>query len=366
MKKVRYAVVGLGHIAQQAVLPAFRHARANSELAALVSGDPAKLKKLGERYGVGIRTDYEGYDRLLRDGTVDAVFVALPNDMHASFAIRAAKAGVHVLCEKPMAVTEKECRAMIAATRAASVRLMVAYRLHFDPANLEAIRDIRSGKLGDPRVFTSTFTMQVRDGNIRAKARRGGGPLLDIGIYCLNAARYLFGDEPIEVAALAENNGEKRFREIDEAVSVTLRFPRARLASFVVSFGASDVGHYRLVGTHGSIELDPAFEYAGGLTRYSSFGERTETRRYAKHDQFAAQLTYFSQCVLKGRDPEPSGAEGLADVRVIQAIERSIVTGKAVQLERVEPSGRPRPSQKIVRPPVRKRQSYHAPSPHPD
>lgn len=366
MKKVRYAVVGLGHIAQQAVLPAFRHARADSELAALVSGDPAKLKTLGERYGVGIRADYDGYDRLLRGGAVDAVFIALPNDLHASFAIRAAKAGVHVLCEKPMAPTEKECRAMIAAARAASVRLMVAYRLHFDPANLEAIRDIRSGKLGEPRVFSSTFTMQVRDGNIRAQARRGGGPLLDIGVYCLNAARYLFGDEPLEVAALAENNGEKRFREIDEAVGVTLRFPRARLASFVVSFGASDVGHYRVVGTKGSLELDPAFEYAGGLTRYSAFGERAETRRYAKHDQFAAQLTYFSQCVLKGRDPEPSGEEGLADVRIVQAIERSLRSGKAVRLERAKAGRRPTPAQKIVRPPVRKRDSYRAPSPHPD
>lgn len=366
MKKVRYAVVGLGHISQQAVLPAFRQARGDSELAALVSGDPAKLKKLGEQYDVALRSDYEGYDRLLRSGAVDAVFIALPNDLHAPFAIRAAKAGVHVLCEKPMAATEKDCRAMIAAARAASVRLMIAYRLHFEAANLEIIRDLRSGALGDLRVFSSTFTMQVRQGNIRAQARRGGGPLLDIGIYCINAARYLFGEEPIEVSALAENNGEKRFREIDEAVSVSLRFPGARLASFVCSFGAADVGQYRVVGTKGSLELNPAYEYAGALTRYSQFGERGETRRYAKHDQFAAELTYFSQCVLRGRNPEPSGEEGLADVRIIEAIERSLASGRSVALPRMKPRRRPTPAQKIVRPGIRKRRSYRAPSPHPD
>src|SRR5919112_377045 len=181
-KTVRYAVIGLGHIAQGAVLPAFKHARRNSVLTALVSDEPKKLEKLGRRYGVKHLCQYEALDELFASGAIDAVYIALPNSMHKDFTIRAARAGLHVLCEKPMSVTARECEQMMRATREAKVKLMVAYRLHFERANLEAAELARGGKLGELRFFSSDFSMQVSEDNIRLERERGGGPLYDIGI----------------------------------------------------------------------------------------------------------------------------------------------------------------------------------------
>ena len=196
-RKIRYAVVGLGHIAQAAVLPAFAHAKRNSELHALVSGDGEKLAELGDRYEVEFRGGYEDFEECLKD--VDAVYIATPNTEHAEFAVRAAHAGVHVLCEKPLAVTEEECDRILRACREAGVRLMTAYRLHFEPLTLEVIDLVRKGRIGEPRYFSSDFSMVAKPGNIRTRPETGGGTLYDLGVYCINAARMLFGAEPREV-----------------------------------------------------------------------------------------------------------------------------------------------------------------------
>ncbi|HEX6436522.1 MAG TPA: Gfo/Idh/MocA family oxidoreductase, partial [Candidatus Binatia bacterium] len=262
---MRYAVVGLGHIAQVAVLPAFSHARQNSELVALVSDDPAKHEKLRSKYKVQRTYSYDEYDQCLRSGAIDAVYIALPNNLHCDFAVRAAQAGIHVLCEKPMAVTEEECENMISAAKQARVKLMVAYRLHFEKANLEAVEIAHSGKLGEPRFFSSVFAMQVKEDNIRLKRELGGGTLYDIGVYCINAARSLFRAEPSEVHAFSVSGNDPRFREVDEMTGAVLRFPDERLASFTCSFGAADVSAYELVGTEGNLRVEPAYEYIGEL-----------------------------------------------------------------------------------------------------
>ena len=238
-RAVRYAVIGLGHIAQAAVLPAFRHAGRNSVLAALVSGEEKKLRQLGRRYGVQRLCDYGDVDELFASGGIDAVYIALPNDMHKEYTVRAARAGLHVLCEKPMAVTARECEAMIRATRDANVKLMIAYRLHFERANLEAAKHARAGKLGELRFFSSDFSMQVSEDNIRLRpTSEGGGPLYDIGIYCINAARYCFAEDPIKVWATAARSADRRFRKINETVVGAMRFRNDRLATFTCSFGA--------------------------------------------------------------------------------------------------------------------------------
>ena len=238
--KIRYAVVGLGHIAQNAILPAFVHAQKNSELTALVSDDPAKLRTLSREYGVKNTFTYEDYDICLRSGEIDAVYIALPNNLHLDYCVRAARAGIHVLCEKPLAVTEDECQQIIQACAENDVKLMTAYRLHFQRGNLEAIKIVRSGKIGEPRIFNSVFTMQVSAGNIRTKDKYAGGTLYDIGVYCINAARYIFGDEPTEGFCYSASNHDPRFRRIEEMTSAILRFPKQRLANFTTSFGASD------------------------------------------------------------------------------------------------------------------------------
>ena len=218
---VRYAVVGMGHIAQVAVLPAFAHARRNSALVAIVSGDRTKRREIATRYRVAHAFSYDEYDKCLR--LVDAVYIALPNAMHAEYAIRAARAGVHVLCEKPMAVTVEECRRMIAAARRARVKLMVAYRLHFEGISLAAIDLARRGELGTLKFFNSSFSMRVRRGDIRTKRALGGGTLYDIGVYCINAARNLFRGEPTQVSAMSINSGVGALAEIDETTAATLR-----------------------------------------------------------------------------------------------------------------------------------------------
>jgi glucose-fructose oxidoreductase len=350
--QVRYAVIGLGHIAQAAVLPAFGHASRNSMLAALVSGEPKKLKVLGKRYRVPRLCAYEELDELFASGEIDAVYIALPNHMHKEFTVRAARAGLHVLCEKPMAVSPRECEQMIRATSEANVKLMIAYRLHFERANLEAVQAAKSGQLGELRFFSSDFSMQVSEDNIRIDGEKGGGPLYDIGIYCINAARYALSEEPVEVLATATRSRDPRFREVDETVVGVMRFKDERLASFTCSFGATDRSTYTITGTRGSITLDPAYEYAQGLAYEMRIGERKRKKSFGKSDQFAAELLYFSDCIRKDRDPEPSGEEGLADLRIIEAMQRSIQTGRWVPVELPQRRQRPTMRQEIRRPAV--------------
>jgi predicted dehydrogenase len=360
-QEIRYAVVGLGHIAQVAVIPAFKTTR-NSQLAALVSRDPEKLKKLGRKYKVEHMYSYDQYDEAL--SLVDAVYIAVPNHLHREYAIRAAKARVHVLCEKPMAVTEEECQEMINAAAENKVKLMIAYRLHFEQANLEAIKLARSGKLGNPRMFSSEFAQQVAEGNVRLEpVAKGGGPVYDMGVYCINAARYLFGAEPTEIFATSANNRETRFKNCEEMTSVVMRFPDERLASFTCSFGAADISRYTLVGTKGALTADPAYEYASGLKHQVTIGEKTITRRFPKRDQFAAEITYFSDCILRNREPEPSGLEGLADVRVVRAIYESTNQGRAVKLPPFSVSKRPDAQQEIGKPAHGKPETVNTRSP---
>lgn len=362
--KIRYAVVGLGYIAQSAVLPAFAHARRNCELTALVSDSRTKLRKLGDKYDVDLLFNYSEFDDLMASGAVDAVYIALPNSMHREYTERAARHGVHVLCEKPMAVTAEDCNAMIAAARASKIKLMVAYRLHFEPANLEAAAMTKGRELGDIRIFNSLFTMQVKPNDIRLKAALGGGALYDIGIYCINAARMVFGSEPVEVFAAAANSGDSRFNEVDEMIAATLRYPDDRLATFTTSFGAADVSRYEFVGTRGSMALDPAYEIGETLVQHRTIDERTRKMRYRARDQFAPELEYFADCILKNKEPEPSGAEGLADVQIIEALLQSIKTRRPVRL-RVKSDAPPKRSQAASKRPVRRPKLVEAAAPHP-
>jgi glucose-fructose oxidoreductase len=333
-KRIRYAVVGLGWFAQRAILPAFFHAARNSELVALVGADEEKRATLGARWNVAHVVGYERLDELLASGEVDAVWLAVPNTLHADLCVRAARARVHVLCERPLCVTEEEGARMIAACHAAHVKLMTAYRLHFDPAHADAMEAIASGKLGEVRLFSSLFTMQVLEGNIRTRSSLGGGPLYDLGVECINAARHVMRDEPTEVVAFTGGRGrEARFSEVEEQVAATMRFSRDRLATITLGFGAASVSTYDVVGTDGSLRLDAAWELDAEIERTLVVGERVRRHRYAAHDQVAPELVHFSDCILRDEVPEPSGEEGLVDVRIVRALYRSAHEGRAIALE---------------------------------
>lgn len=340
-KKIRFAVVGLGHIAQVAVLPAFQNARDKCELTALISGDKDKLDELSSRYGVKHVWHYSDYETALKSKSFDAVYIALPNDLHGKYAIKAAEAGIHVLCEKPMAITVSECQSMIAAAESNSVKLMIAYRLHFEKINMEIVDRIKSGEIGEPKFFNSSFALQLTEGNIRTFKKHGGGPLFDIGIYCINAARYIFQDDPISVMACAVKNDDARFAEIEETSSIIMQFTDARLASFVCSFGSHAISRFEVVGTKGSILVDPAYEYVDNLAYDLIKGEETTSYKTAKHDQFAPELIHFADSILENREPEPSGYEGLQDIKIINAIKESIETGRSIPIEKNSKLRRP-------------------------
>ncbi|MDZ8185955.1 MAG: Gfo/Idh/MocA family oxidoreductase [Nostoc sp. ChiSLP02] len=350
-QKIRYAVVGLGWFAQDAALPSFAHTE-NSELVALVSDDPTKREELGKKYGINRTYSCDEYEECLTSGEVDAVYIALPNHLHREYTVRAANQGIHVLCEKPMAVTEQECEEMIKAANDNGVKLMIAYRLHLEEANLQAVEIVRSQQIGEPRIFNSVFTQQVEEGNIRVRNITGGGTLYDIGIYCINAARYLFQDEPIEVFAVAANKGEQRFSEVEEMTSVILRFPNERLATFTCSFGAASVSTYQIVGTKGDLRVQPAYPWQGEIKHYLTINGETQERTFEDRDQLAAEFTYFSDCILENKDPEPSGIEGLIDVSIIQAFYESIKVGKPVQIQTPDRHRRPTLAQSIEHPPA--------------
>jgi predicted dehydrogenase len=248
--------------------------------------------------------------------------------MHADYTIRAARAGKHVMVEKPLATSVAEGEAMIAAARTAGVYLMTAYRLHNEPGTLAVLDHIAKGDIGTPLLFQSLFSFQSALGNHRLLASHWGGPLQDIGVYSVNAARHIFGEEPIEATATTHHpSGDPRFAEIEATIAATLRFPSGGIAQFIASFGAGEVDNYRVVGSKGDIELDPAFKFDFAMKmRLRKGGVTTETT-FPQIDHFGAQVAYFSDCITSGTPPEADGEEGLADMRVLLAIEAAARTG---------------------------------------
>lgn len=348
---VRFAVVGLGHFAQSAILPAFREATERACLAALVTGDAAKAKELGEKYQVPVY-GYDEYDDLLGSGAIDAVYIAVPNSEHSKYATKAARLGVHVLCEKPLAYTVAHAREIVEACEKSGVKLMTAYRLHFEEGNLHAIENVHDGTIGEARLFRSIHTTQIDPDNIRVDQSLGGGPLEDIGIYCLNAARYIFRAEPEEVSAFSVKNNDPRFAEVPEAVSVMMRFPGERLGTFVCGFGEAHASEYSVIGTKGTLILNPAFTWQGDIVQKTIIKGKEESKTFKHRDQIAAEILYFAECVQTDKEPEPSGWEGLIDVEIISSIRESYRERKNVQLDlSAERNRRPDQSQSIHRRP---------------
>jgi len=361
-RPIGFAVVGLGQLAQAAVLPAFARAKRHARLVALVSQTEEKRSRLAAAYRVPHAFSFEQLDACLAHPDVEALYVALPNALHAQVTERAARAGVHVLCERPMATSEEECRAMISACREAEVRLMIAYRSHFDRATLAMLEAAQSGGLGEPRLYSAEFGYPLGVGAARAQRGVGSGVAWDAGISCINSARLLFGDEPVEVTAFSGAGSDRRSKETSEAIAVILRFPDDRLATFVCSHRVSPVSALRLVGEHGELRMENPFQYAPDrvLRLRTEAGQRV--RRFAAHDQFAAELVAFARAVRKGVEPEPSGEEGLADVRVVRAVLESAQSGRAVQLEPFARSHRPHPEQAISTPRLKAPRAEPAPA----
>lgn len=334
-KKLGWAIVGLGSLAINEILPAFAKCE-KSKVIAFVSGHADKANKLAQRYGVSSENiyNYENYDSLKDNPEIDIVYVVLPNGMHAEYTVRALQAGKHVLTEKPMANTPDECRHMVDAARKADRKLMVAYRCRYEPHNQEAIRIAHSKELGPTQMILADAGFPIGDpGQWRLKKKMaGGGSLMDIGIYALNACRYLTGEEPTQVNAMIYSTpGDARFKEVEEHVSFQLRFPSGVLANCTSSYGYFHQSHYRVLGTEARLCLDPATWYSG-LRLWIERGNVIEQRDLPEIDQFAAEMDHMSDCVQANRQPLTPGEEGLRDLTIIQAIYEAARSQKTVML----------------------------------
>jgi len=342
-ERVGFAIMGLGRLSLEEILPAFAECK-RSRAVALVSGSPDKARTVAAQYGIPPGSVY-GYDevaRLADNPDVRAVYVVTPNGRHRDDVLAVAAAGKHVLLEKPMANTPDEAREMVAACAKAEVKLMIAYRCQYEPFNREAIRLIRSGELGRPRVLEAVNTqVQGPAGQWRLRAPlAGGGALPDIGLYCLNGVRAMLGEEPVEVFARIVNpEGDARYADIEETAVFMLRFPSGAIANCATSYGAHESKDLRIRLERGWIDLENAFAYRGQrmrVARRKGENEAVEELRIGAKNQFALEIDHFAGCVLTGATPRTPGEEGLQDQVLMEALYRSAREGGPVAIPPVE------------------------------
>jgi predicted dehydrogenase len=344
-QKLGWAVVGLGKFATEQIIPSFGECK-RSRLVAFVSGDRTKAERYAQQYGINPKNiyNYQNYDTIRDNPEVDVIYIILPNGLHAEYTIRGVQAGKHVMCEKPMANSVAECQAMINAARQANRKLMIAYRAQYEPYNLAAIELARGQRkeLGKLKAFVSDHGRILDPADPADRWRMdkelaGGGSLPDIGIYSLNAARYITGEEPIEISAMMYSTpNDPRFREVEENVNFTLRFPSGVLANCTSSYGYADTKRIQVFGSEGTLELSPATDYY----QHRLFVEKEkvrEERNIDEKNQFALEMDHLSECIMQNREPKTPGEEGLQDVRLIQTIYEAARTGRRIQLESMRP-----------------------------
>ncbi len=330
-RKLGFAICGLGNLSEQQIAPALLQTE-RCRLSGLITDSPEKARQWQARYGIppGNVYSYDTMDRLAHNRDIDVVYIVTPNAQHADQTLKAAAAGKHVICEKPMEVSVAKCQQMIDACKAAKVKLAVAYRCQFEPNNLECVRMARERDFGQLRLIEAAFCISVgAPGQWRLEhALSGGGALVDVGIYALQATRYLTGEEPILVAAIETKTDPVKFAEVDETMTWQAKFPSGTLAACVASYNLPTTGRFRATAERGGFELDPAFFYDG------NHGRRSDGKEIALPGghQFAAEMDDFARCILEDRPSKVSGEEGLRDVRIMTAIYESARTGRAVAL----------------------------------
>jgi predicted dehydrogenase len=326
-KLVGYAAVGLGTISD--IFMRACQSSTSAKITALVTGHPEdKGARYAELYGIprsSIYT-YETFDRIRDNPAVDAVYLGLPNAMHCEYALRAAASGKHILCEKPMAISSAECRQMIDACRKATVKLMIGYRIQYEPTWAQAIQIIRSGGIGPIESFQGAFFNQQKAGTWRLTRKLGGGgPILDLGIYPLNAIRFITGEEPSACTAqVATREPGPRFAEVEQSMEWTMQFPSGILASCSCSYGTSAPGYLRVNGFSGHIVFEPAFSYDGVRVHGQANGQLIDLVSPGKAPyQFTIEADHFAACIRNDKQPRSPGEEGLKDMLAIEAIYRA-------------------------------------------
>lgn len=342
-RRLGFAIVGLGRLSLEEILPAFSECKL-AKPTALVSGDRAKADRVAQQYGIKPQNiyDYKNYDSLRNNPDVDIIYIVLPNSMHLEYTVRGAQAGKHILCEKPMATSVEDCQKMIDACKQANRKLMIAYRCQYDPYHRMMIGMVRNKELGTVKLIQADNGQNQSNDLNQWRLKRslaGGGALPDVGIYCLNATRYLTGEEPILISAQQYSTpGDPRFKEVEESMTFQMRFPSGILALCSTSYGYHDARRCRVFGSDAWAQLDPAFAYNGlrlMMSRKSptnSMAENTTEMRLGPKNQFALEIDHMADCAIHNKQPHTPGEEGLQDQKLMALIYQSAQTGKAIAL----------------------------------
>jgi predicted dehydrogenase len=336
-KKLGFCVVGIGSLAKNQIIPALANTQ-HAKLVALVSGHaPEKAPPIVEKFGLNPKYvyNYENYDSIKDNPDIDVVYIVLPNSMHAEYTVRALQAGKHVLCEKPMATSVEDCQKMIDAAKAANKKLMIGYRLQHEPFNMKAIELLRGGQPGKIKNIDAGAGFVIGDPTQWRlnKQLAGGGSMMDIGIYALNACRYLSGEEPVEVTAMTYSTpNDVRFKQVEETMVFTLRFASGLLTHCSSSYGFG-ANRYRVTCEKGMVESEPFLSYKD-LRLFAKLPGKREREEIIlqPRDHFGSEMDFFAQCLQEGKDPRTPGEEGLRDMRVIKALYESANTGRAVKV----------------------------------
>ncbi|MGO8765267.1 MAG: Gfo/Idh/MocA family protein [Limisphaerales bacterium] len=330
-KKLGFALAGLGSLSTHQIAPALQKTNF-CKLTGIITGTPAKAERWKALYNIPDKNiyHYDNMENMADNPDIDVVYVVTPNGLHAEHTISAAKAGKHVLCEKPMEVSPEKCQQMIDASKAANRLLAVGYRLHFDPNHLECVRLAREKVFGNVNLIQAEYGFRIGDPKQWRlnRALSGGGPLMDVGIYALQAARYLSGEEPVSVSAVATNNDPVKFKDIEESIAWQMKFPGGAIASCDTTYNFNGLDRFRALADRGWFELAPCFGY-GGIQGKRSDGKWTPI---AGIDQFAAEMDDFAQCILNNQPTKVPGEEGLRDLKIMMAIYEAAGTGKTISL----------------------------------
>ena len=330
-RKLGVALVGLGSLSTHQIAPALLKTNF-CKLTGIVTGHPAKAAQWKTQYNIPDKNiyDYDTMGNMADNPDIDIVYVVTPNGLHADHTIKAAKAGKHVLCEKPMEVSPEKCQQMIDACKTAGKQLAVGYRLHFDPNHLECVRLAREKVFGNLNLIQAEYGFRMGDPKQwrMNRALSGGGPLMDVGIYALQASRYLTGEEPALVSAVQTNNDPAKYQDIEESITFQLKFPSGVIANCSTTYNFNGLDRFRAFADRGWFELGPAYGY-GGIQGKRSDGKWTA---FPPMDQFAAEMDDFAQCILENRPTKVPGEEGLRDLKIMMAIYEAAQAGKAVNL----------------------------------
>lgn len=322
-RRIGYAVVGLGNLTRNAILPAFAHSK-HAKLLALVSRDSRKAAQLRARYMVPATYDTARFDDCLANPEISAVYVVTPPGLHEEFVVRAAAAGKHVLCEKPLAANAAQSSRMVQACRRHRVFLMTAYRKYFEPSSLYLKSFVSSGALGRLDVihtsFSEIFNPAVAPNWLLDPSLAGGGPMMDLGVYCVNTSRWLAGEDPIEAVAQSWRHDTGRFKDVEEGVSFRLKFPSGLLVQGSSTYSAAISSFIYVQGSKGWLSLAPAYTYEDERVVTGKIAGCSIQRRFKPFDEFALELDAFSTAILRKKQIAPDGLQGHRDMLILQAI----------------------------------------------